>query len=223
VHYTLTYLSDFTLNSAGIAIGLFDRLELSYAHQSFDTRAAGGRLGLGRNFTFDTDVYGAKVRVWGNAVYDQDRLLPQIASRAIQDERQPGIIARSAARTATASISMSAPTRSCSARACCSMHGARDQGQPVRHPGVRRDKNNDYTAQFEGSAALLLSRQLRDRRRAAHQAGQSRLCPRRHGWRRLPRLFLHQEPFGDLGLRQSRGHRAAAKAARRLSVAAGRF
>src|SRR3982751_2309966 len=37
VHYTVVPLADYTLQSAGIAVGLFDRLELSYAWQGFDT------------------------------------------------------------------------------------------------------------------------------------------------------------------------------------------
>src|SRR3954464_12725816 len=38
VHYTAVPLPDYTLQTAGVAIGLFDRLELSYAWQGFDTR-----------------------------------------------------------------------------------------------------------------------------------------------------------------------------------------
>lgn len=78
-HATLVALPDLDLESYGAAVGLWDRVELSYARQSFDTRAAGAALGLGRGFTFKQDIYGAKVRVIGDAVWDQDRWLPQIA------------------------------------------------------------------------------------------------------------------------------------------------
>ena len=47
---------------------LCDRVEISYARQNFDTREAGAALGLGRGFTFDQDMYGAKVRLVGDAV-----------------------------------------------------------------------------------------------------------------------------------------------------------
>ena len=60
--------------------GLFNRVELSYAHQEFDTGSTGGKLGLGNGFTFDQDVFGAKVRLLGDAVYDQNSWMPQVAA-----------------------------------------------------------------------------------------------------------------------------------------------
>jgi len=64
---------DFRLDSCGLAIGLRDRVELSYARQTF---------GLGTTVPGEeirVDVVGAKLRLVGDAVYDQDRWLPQIA------------------------------------------------------------------------------------------------------------------------------------------------
>ncbi|MDQ3139650.1 MAG: DUF3034 family protein, partial [Pseudomonadota bacterium] len=51
-HVTHVALDDFSLTTYGAKIGLFDRVELSYARQRFDTRAAGAALGLGKGFTF---------------------------------------------------------------------------------------------------------------------------------------------------------------------------
>jgi hypothetical protein len=79
LHGTVVNLRDFQLTTYGGAVSLFDRLELSYAHQKFDTQKAGAALGLGKGFAFNQDVYGAKWVVAGDAVYDQDRLLPQVA------------------------------------------------------------------------------------------------------------------------------------------------
>jgi hypothetical protein len=76
---TRVYLKDYRLTAAGAAVGLFDRVELSYQRQAFDTRAAGAALGLGRGFTFHQDIYGAKLRIAGDGIYAQDSLLPQIA------------------------------------------------------------------------------------------------------------------------------------------------
>lgn len=42
VHYTYANLPDFTLHSGGVAVGFFDRVEVSYARQWFDTGEAGG-------------------------------------------------------------------------------------------------------------------------------------------------------------------------------------
>jgi hypothetical protein len=79
-HHTFAALDDFTFNATGISAGLFDRVEISYTHQWFDTGKTGGRLGLGNGFTFSQDIVGAKVRLFGDAVYDQDSWLPQIAA-----------------------------------------------------------------------------------------------------------------------------------------------
>lgn len=78
-HYTYIPVDDFTVRSFGAAAGFYDRLELSYTRQEFDTNSAGEALGLGAGFEFDQDIVGAKLRLIGDAVYDQDKLLPQIA------------------------------------------------------------------------------------------------------------------------------------------------
>ena len=72
-------LPDYRFLSFGAAVGLFDRFEFSYAREQFDTENVGAALGLGKSFTFDQDVVSAKVRVAGDALYDQDRWLPQVA------------------------------------------------------------------------------------------------------------------------------------------------
>lgn len=64
---------DFRLDSAGAAIGIADRLELSYSIQHFDL----GSTVPGETIALES--YGAKVRLLGDAVFDQDRWLPQIA------------------------------------------------------------------------------------------------------------------------------------------------
>jgi Protein of unknown function (DUF3034) len=79
VFYTNVRANDYTLNSAGALVGLFDRVELSFAQQKFDTREVGGALGLGNGYKFTQKIYGVKVRVAGDAVLEQDSWLPQIA------------------------------------------------------------------------------------------------------------------------------------------------
>ncbi len=80
VHDTYVPLHDFTLHSPGIAVGLWDRLELSYAADLFridnDNLTPGG---LAKGHTLHQDVFGAKLRVAGDAIYDQDSWWPQIA------------------------------------------------------------------------------------------------------------------------------------------------
>lgn len=93
-HATYVALPDYELRAAGVAVGLFDRLELSYAHQSFDTGKTGAALGLGRGFSFDQDIFGAKLRLIGDAVYDQDRWWPQVAVGVQHKRNKDGAVVR---------------------------------------------------------------------------------------------------------------------------------
>jgi hypothetical protein len=162
VHGTLVELPDYQFRAYGAAVGFRDRLELSYARQAFDTQGAGGQLGLGKGFTFHQDVFGAKVRVLGDAVYDQDTWMPQVAL---------GVQFKKADRGAVIGL----------------LGGRDDQGvdwylaatkvllneSVVLNGTVRATKanqtgllgfggpdSNSYHAEFEGSAGVLLSKRL---------------------------------------------------------------
>ena len=63
----------YSLSSCGIAAGIRDRVELSYARQTFDL----DDVAPGKSIRQDT--VGAKLRVYGDAVYDQDRWWPQLS------------------------------------------------------------------------------------------------------------------------------------------------
>ena len=100
VHYTYAPLANYTLHSLGAAVGIFDRVELSYAKSNLTTGATFDTVGLAAdtvggltgglgapietgiepfNTTIEMEVYGAKVRVFGEAIYDSDNLIPQVA------------------------------------------------------------------------------------------------------------------------------------------------
>jgi hypothetical protein len=64
---------DFDLDAMGLAVGLHDRVELSFARQKLDAASVVPGLEL------ETDTFGAKVRVFGDAVYGQDTPWPQLA------------------------------------------------------------------------------------------------------------------------------------------------
>lgn len=92
IRYTFAYLPDYSLNSLGVAIGFYDRLELSYARQVLPTGSTFDTVGLVLdllngagtgiepfNTTIKMDVYGAKLRLFGDAVYNSQSLIPQVA------------------------------------------------------------------------------------------------------------------------------------------------
>jgi hypothetical protein len=73
-HFTNIQLRDLHLYTYGAAAGLLDRFELSYTRQQLDvTGTALNGLGVKQ------DVYGLKVKLFGDAIYGQDSWLPQVA------------------------------------------------------------------------------------------------------------------------------------------------
>ncbi len=162
VHLTAVPLADFRLASAGASIGLFDRLELSYARQSFDTRQAGAALGLGRGFRFHEDVAGAKLRIAGDALYDQDRLMPQIAIGAEYRHADRGAVihAIGGAHADGVDFTMSATkillARSLVVDATVRLTKANQFGLL----GFGGDRHDRYSAQVEGSLGKLVTRRL---------------------------------------------------------------
>src|SRR5262249_8640457 len=73
-HFTNIQLRDLHLYTFGVAAGVFDRVELSYTREQLDiTSTALDGLGVRQ------DVFGLKLKLLGDAVYDQDSWLPQAA------------------------------------------------------------------------------------------------------------------------------------------------
>lgn len=162
VHGTLVTLPDFELRSWGAAVGLHDRVELSYAHQTFDTQDAGAALGLGKGYTFNQDIWGVKVVLLGDAVYDQDRLLPQIAVGAQYKRNDRGaIIAAVGGEDDSGTDYYVAATkllldRSLLLNGTVRMTKANQTGLL----GFGGPNGSDYSAQFEGSVAWLATKRL---------------------------------------------------------------
>jgi hypothetical protein len=69
---------DYGLSVVGAAVGIQDRIELSVARQDFNTGITGTLLGL-PGLHLRQNVFGAKLRLAGDAVLDSDTLMPQIA------------------------------------------------------------------------------------------------------------------------------------------------
>jgi hypothetical protein len=161
-HYTFAYLPDFTLNSAGTSVGLYDRIELSYAHEWFDTRAAGAKLGLGAGYQFHLDVAGIKVRLLGNAVYDQDSWLPQISVGAqFKAADSHAVLHAIGARSPDGVDFYVSATKLFLAQSLLVNATLRaTKANQFGLLGFGGDRNQGYSLQFEGSAALLLTRKF---------------------------------------------------------------
>ncbi|MFN3859452.1 MAG: DUF3034 family protein [Caulobacter sp.] len=159
---TVIGLPDFEFRSVGVAVGLFDRVELSYARQSFDTGDTGAKLGLGQGFTFNQDVVGVKVVVAGDAVYDQDRWLPQIAVGAQYKRNNRGAIIGAVGGQDDEGVDYYVAFTKVMLDQSLVVNGTvrltkANQIGLLGFGGVGED---DYAPQFEGSVAWLANRRL---------------------------------------------------------------
>ena len=161
-HFTYVDVGDYALWSEGAAVGLYDRVELSYAHQTFDTQAVGAALGLGRDFKFDQDIYGAKVKLIGDAVYDQDTMLPQIAAGAQFKQNDRGAIIHAiGGKSDSGTDYYIAATKLFLEESLLVDATIREtRANQFGILGFGGDRDGDYSTQFEGSAAYLFSRQF---------------------------------------------------------------
>jgi hypothetical protein len=77
-HHTTVRTQDYGLDTFGVAVGIADRVELSLAKQNFH-----GTDGPLDGLKLRMDIVGVKLKLAGDAVYDQDSPLPQIAVGAM--------------------------------------------------------------------------------------------------------------------------------------------
>lgn len=162
LHYTHIGLADYHLETGGAAIGLFDRVELSYARAAFDTQKVGTALGLGHGYTFHEDIYGAKVKLLGDAVYDQDSWLPQISAGLQHKENDRGAVIAfvgGKGRVGT-DFYLSATKLFLAQSLLVDATWRQTKANQFGILGFGGDKHDAYAAQFEGSAAYLVSRHL---------------------------------------------------------------
>ena len=82
-HYTYVKTQDYKLDTYGVAVGLSDRVELSLASQTFK-----GSLAPLDQLNIKQDIIGLKVKLVGDAVYEQDSWLPQIAVGAMYKDNK---------------------------------------------------------------------------------------------------------------------------------------
>ena len=155
--HTNIEIDDFRLKSSGIAVGIHDRVELSLTRQLFSL----GTTAPGQSIR--QDVVGAKVRIAGDAVIDQDSWMPQVAV-GIQHKRNrdwaiPFALGASKANgtdfyvSATKLYLAGFAGRNLLLNATLRATKANQLGLL----GFGGDKRNRYQAQFETSAAVFLT------------------------------------------------------------------
>ncbi len=159
---TLVHVPNYDLHAFGGAVGLFDRAEVSYEHQNFDTGRTGATLGLGKGFAFDQDILGAKLRLIGDAVYDQDLWTPQISVGVQYKHNDQGAIIHAIGGKDDSGvdyyIAASKILLDSSLVLDATVRATRANQTGIL--GFGGDRNSRYQAEFEGSAGYLVTRKL---------------------------------------------------------------
>lgn len=158
---TIVELKSYDFQSAGISVGLFDRVELSYSRHSINTNEIGTALGLGADYAFNQDVVGAKVRLAGDLVYGSP-LMPAIAVGAqYKNSNNNAVVAAIGAKDDEgvdyyASASKLFLSHSILANVTLRATKANQLGLL----GFGGDKESSYSLQVEGSLAWQISRRF---------------------------------------------------------------
>lgn len=160
-HATVVELPDYGWESHGFAIGIKDRLEVSYARQNFNTRKVGTALGLGEGYKLNQDVFGAKLRLVGDAVYG-NALLPQISVGVQHKRNLDGPVARAVGATQHrgTDFTLSATKLFLQHSVLVNTTVRLTKANQFGLLGFGGDLRNGYSLQFEGSVAYQLSRRF---------------------------------------------------------------
>ena len=158
-HVTIVELPDYGWQSHGVSIGIKNRVELSYARQNFDTRDVGAALGIGQGYTLNQDVYGAKVRLFGDLVYG-DPHVPQV-SVGVEHKRNldgPVAFAVGAADDEGTDYTVSATKLLLRHSVLLNATLRYTEANELGLLGFGNAGGEGHTLQFEGSVAYQLSR-----------------------------------------------------------------
>ncbi len=160
-HMTGIALPDYRLGSYGVAIGIRDRLEIAYTRQNFNTRHVGAALGLGEGFTFNQDIFSAKLRLAGDLVYGP-ALLPQISVGIAHKRNLDGAVVRAlGARAASGTdFTVSATKLFLSASVLANAAVRVTKANQFGLLGFGGDQHGAHSVQFEGSLAWMLTPRL---------------------------------------------------------------
>jgi hypothetical protein len=157
---TAAEVESYDFRSFNIAVGIKDRLELSYARQNFNTNEIGGALGLGNDYAFDQDIYGAKVKLFGDLVYGAE-LLPAVAIGVEYKKSLDASVVKAvgARHSEGADYYISASKLFLRHSILLNVTGRLTKANQLGLLGFG-GKDDKYRVQIEGSAAVQLSRRL---------------------------------------------------------------
>jgi len=160
-HVTAVLLPDFFYQSHGVALGIADRIELSYARQNFDTQDVGAALGIGQGYRLNQDVFGAKVSLFGDVVYG-NTMVPQVAVGAQYKRSLDGAVASAvgAAHDEGVDVTLSATKLFLSHSVLVNTTARLTKANQNGLLGFGSVSDDSYAVQFEGAVAYQFSRRF---------------------------------------------------------------
>ena len=160
--YTRVDVDDYNLASYGAMIGFRDRVELSVSRQAFDTEQVGAALGLGAGYTIRQDTYGVKVKLFGDAVPEQDSWVPQVAVGAQHKRNDRGALVRAigAEDDSGTDLYVSATKLYLDKSLLLNATVRFTEANQFGILGFGGDRDSGYSPQFETSIAYLVDRRL---------------------------------------------------------------
>lgn len=162
VHATRVSLPDYDFRAYGASLGYRDRIEVSYTRQAFDTGSAGAKLGLGSGFTFHQDIVGVKLRVAGDAIYDQDTWAPQVAVGVQFKHNDRGAVVKAIGGKDDSGVDYYVAATKVLLNQSLVLDGTlrATKANQTGLLGFGGGKTDDYSLQVEGSAGLLVTKRL---------------------------------------------------------------
>lgn len=161
-YYTRVETDDFSLDSFGALLAINNRVEFSVSQQQFNLQDLGTALGLGSNFKIDVTTYGAKVRLFGDAILEQDKWLPQVSVGVqYKDNSEDALVESLGASDGDGTDFYISAAKLYLGQSLLLNGTVRfTKANQFGILGHGSGGNDDYEAQFEGSAAYLLNRKL---------------------------------------------------------------
>jgi len=152
---TRVNLDDYRLQVAGASVSVYDRVEVSVARQTFDLTTLGGDI--------SQNIYGAKVRLWGDVVYSA---MPQISAGVQFKDLQDEAIANAlgSADTSGTDYYVSATKVHLGAVAgynlVWNLTARMTNANQMGLLGFGQTSDDDYEVMLEGSVGVLLNRNV---------------------------------------------------------------
>lgn len=149
-------VDDYRLNMLGASVSLYDRVELSVAHQRFDLKSLGGDI--------KQNIFGVKYRIYGDVVFsDLPQLTVGLQHKRLEDKAIANALGAGSSSSGT-DIYLAATKVHLGAiagfNAVWNLTARATKANEMGLLGFGGPENDDYEIMLEASAGILFSRHI---------------------------------------------------------------